>query len=141
MAAKHFVIRSDMPQVLTYCVSFLQKLAVEKPQQKWSVKIEEAKRARSLGSNNFYWGFVVTPMAEALGYSENEMHDELLGSYFGWVQKEFRGHVRDVPRRTTTTNENGERDVLTGERMRLYMAHCQKIAAEMGVCLPDLTGT
>lgn len=97
---------------------------------KWSVVIEELKPRRSLSANNHYFGFVVTPLARHCGYTVDEMHDELLGSYFGWEEREFRGHKRIVPKRRTTFP-----DTLTPEDFKNLTLHGEVIAAELGVSL------
>jgi hypothetical protein len=35
------------------------------------------RRKRSLSQNSYYWGIVVAMLAEAAGYSPEEMHDAL----------------------------------------------------------------
>lgn len=99
------------------------------------VIIKPWEKKRSEESNNYYWAVIVDPTASFCGYSKDAMHDEFLGSYFGWVEKELRGHIRQYPRRTTTTNEEGERDVLPKHEMQNYIEHCKAIQSELGVPL------
>lgn len=96
------------------------------------VRIEPYKKLRSLPANNFYWGCVVEPLAAACGYTRREMHDEICGDLYGWVERQFRGHKRLVPRRTSTTP-----DTLDTMDFAELIAHGQKIAAELCVPLPD----
>ena len=90
------------------------------------------KRKRSNSFNAYYWGCVVTPMAEHCGYSPNQMHEELLGSYWGWETVEFRGHRREVPKRRTTFP-----NTLNWEEMSNYVHHCQRVGVELGVVFPE----
>ena len=96
-----------------------------------SVEWEPYRKKRSTGMNALYWASIVTPLAEHCGYSPNEMHDELLGAYFGWEEKEFNGHKREVPRRRTTFPKT-----ISWEEMADYIEHCRSIAANMGVVIP-----
>lgn len=100
--------------------------------RRYTVTIEPYKKPRSVDANAFWWACVVTPLAEACGYTPQEMHTELCGSFFGWKEVEFRGHKRAVPRRTTTTP-----DVLGTMEFADLIHHGQSIAAEMGVQLPN----
>lgn len=115
--------------------ALLDCLAQLDPNKRYTVTVDHYKKARSLGSNNYYWGFVVTPMSEHCGYSPDEMHEELLGSFFGWKEKSFVGNTRRYPKRSTTRDENGEKKLISGELMQAYIHHCEALAARMGVTL------
>jgi hypothetical protein len=102
------------------------------PEKGIEVIIKPFRKKRSTESNSFYWGCVVTPLADHCGYSKEDMHTELLGIYYGWESREFRGHKRDFPRRTTTTPETAHSLDFQG-----LTQTGQQIAAELGVRLPD----
>jgi hypothetical protein len=104
------------------------------------IKIKPYKKARSLSFNSFYWVSVVTPLADHCGESPKETHRLLCGEYFGWVMKEFNGRSRETPRRTTTENEDGERDVLPWDQMSNFVEHSRSIAGMMGVVIPIIQG-
>lgn len=97
------------------------------------VTVEKHVKARSLGLNAYLWGFVTTPLAEFMGESPEYVHRLLCGEYWGWVEKEFRGKRYRKPRRTTTTNEEGKREVLDQMKMRDFVYFCESISADMGV--------
>lgn len=96
------------------------------------VVIRRHKKRRSGDANSFYWACVVEPLANFIGYTKDEMHEELLGIYFGWETREFKGHKREYPRRTTTTP-----DTLETMEFKGLIETGQRIAAELGVRLPD----
>lgn len=121
---KSFVIRNDMPHVLKNCIEFINSL----PAGKWRIEITQEKKRRSTQANSYWWSAIVTPMAQHLGYTPDEMHRELCGSFFGWEQKEFRGRKFAVPRRTTTTPDT--LDIMTFAEL---IHHGHNIAAEYGV--------
>lgn len=107
--------------------SLLDTLAQLDPRKRYRVTVEEYKKRRSLDANAFYWSQVCTPLAAHLGYSPEELHTEICGSYFGWKTVEFRGHKREVPRRTTTTP-----NTLGTMEFADFITHAQALAAEMG---------
>jgi hypothetical protein len=54
----------------------------------FKVALQEIYPTRSLESNDYYWGFVVTPVAEATGQDPDEVHEE-------WKRKfNFKGEIR-----------------------------------------------
>lgn len=115
--------------------ALLDALAQLDPRERYTVKVEKYKhkKERSLGLNAYYFGYVVPPLAQFMGESEDECHTIICKLFFGEVVKEFRGIKHTKPRRTTTTNEQGERDVLEPEPMRCFVAFAENICAEMGV--------
>ena len=98
-----------------------------------TIRVSKYAKPRSLSLNNYYWGFVCTPLAAHIGESPKRMHEILCKEYFGIVKKIFRGHTYEVPRRTTTTNEHGQDDVLTGEDFRKFLAFAESVCFEMDV--------
>ena len=108
--------------------SLLDTLAQLDPRKRYEVLVKEYKKPRSTSANAYWWSAIVTPMAEHCGYTPEEMHRELCGSYFGWEQKEFRGRKCMVPRRTTTTP-----DTLGAMEFSDLIHHGHSVAAEMGV--------
>src|SRR5687767_9590650 len=70
------------------------------------IEIKEWKKKRSSAANNFYWGCVVNPLSESLGYTPAEMHNELLGAVFGWKSVVGLDKCeRQIPNRRTTEPE------------------------------------
>lgn len=114
--------------------ALLDTLAQLDPKKKYRVIVSLYKRARSLGMNAAHWAGVITPMAEFIGDSPEEVHRDLCGLYFGWVETKWGGRK---PRRTTTHNEDGERDVLNWEEMSNFMHLCKAKASELGVAISE----
>ena len=111
------------------CLEYLLNL---RGKAKLTVTVQKYKKKRSTELNKFYWACVITPLSESLGYTPAEMHDELLGAYYGWEIRDFRGHQREYPRRRTTSPETAD----TMDFMGLIQTG-QQIAASLGVHLPD----
>lgn len=100
---------------------------------KLTVTVEKYSKRRSTDANRFYFGVVVHTLAEHTGYSIPEMHDEILGQHFGWEMKTVGSHTREFPRRRSTSP-----DVLSTSDFQSLIQTGQKIAADLGVVLPDL---
>lgn len=112
---------------------FLDRLLTWRDKQvRLTVTVQKYAKKRSLPANRYYWSVVVNPLAEATGYTPAEMHDEILGAYSGWETRNINGHVREFPRRRSTQPETME----TMDFMGLIETG-QRIAAELGVMLPD----
>jgi len=99
---------------------------------KWEIVIREHKE-RTPEANAYYWAFILQPLAAELGYTPKEMHRIVCGEYFGWSKKAFNGHVWEAPRRTTTENENGERDVLKGKAFSDFQEFARNLASQNGI--------
>jgi hypothetical protein len=67
----------------------------------------------------------------------DDLHQAFCGKKFGWVDVEVMGEIRRRPRRTTTTNDQGERDVLSTTEFADFWFMVQRIAAECGIDVPD----
>ena len=111
---------------------FLDYLLNLRGKGKLTVTIQKYRKKRSLPANAFYWGCVVTPLAEHTGYTEGEMHDEILGAYVGWETRTIRGHTREYPRRRSTSP-----DTMETMDFQALIQTGQRIAADMGFTLPD----
>lgn len=73
------------------------------------VEIREKKDKRSLKANRAYWGLLVTPLAEHLGYDRDEiddLHEGLLMLYSGThIDKVSQKEVPNKRSRKMTTSE------------------------------------
>lgn len=125
------VLRTQ-PEVERYC-AFLrgQRLPIE----------AEAKphRATRSSKQNRYLRAVEKDIGQHVGYTMDECHEWLLGSYFGWKDRKVPRTPRNpegivsVPVRTTTTNEEGKRSVLNKAEFAAFAKHVERIAAQAGV--------
>lgn len=100
------------------------------------IEIKEYKKVRSSQANRYYFGVVVRPLAQHLGYTEAEMHNELLGAVYGWkTVRGLDGQERTVPNRRTTEPEK-----MNTAEFAVFIEHCQRIAADMGVNIEPYEG-
>lgn len=136
--------RSDMKQSfvlqrgerdLTKLVASLSALDKDKP---WRITIEEARKERSDLQNRALWGVAYATLRDATGNDPEDLHAYFCGEYWGWVEYDVLGQTRKKPRRTTTRDEDGNRDVISTLHLSDFYSFIQQRAAEtVGVYVPD----
>lgn len=100
------------------------------------------KPTRSNEQNALLFGVVYPPIAEAMGYEVEAVHEYMLGRHFGWVDVRVPKTPRNPegiesrPFRTTTRDENGKRNVLSKEAFSKFLDTVERIAAQAGVFVP-----
>lgn len=114
--------------------AFLLRLPADKA---WELLPRPFKRTRTERQNNAMWGVAYKTLSDYTGYSEPEIHELMCRGHFGEVEDEALGMKRIRPRRTTTTNERGERDVLSRAAMSEFYAFVVQKAAEIGCYIED----
>lgn len=124
----------ERPQVLANVLAFLQRLPESKS---WRIEIREARRERSLDQNSALWGVAYPPLCAATGYDPDELHDAFCRKFFGSVDVFVMGEKVSRPRRTTTTNEAGEREVIDRATFARFYDMVQRVGAEIGVDVPS----
>ena len=113
------------------------------PGKELSVSVAVRKRTRSNEANAYLFGVAYPAIAQAKGYSVDEIHTFMCGTHFGWVDEKCPKTPRNPeglasrPFRTTTRDENGKRDVLSkAEFARFVDETVFRIAAQAGVYIP-----
>lgn len=108
------------------------------PGKELEIEIRQRKRERTPPQCRYLNGVAYKLLGQHTGYERDEISEYLCGSYFGWVEKKLPGgRTKQVPRRTTTTDENGKRDVLGRVPFGEYVAYVQRVGAKAGVYIPD----
>lgn len=110
----------------------------------WKVTIEPVIAERTIQQNRYLNGVAYKLIGEHTGYERDEIHEYFLGLFFGWTEKKVprkpsnpKG-VESVPIRTTTTNEEGRRSLLSTEEFWEYVEFLQRFAAEkLQMVIPD----
>jgi hypothetical protein len=109
----------------------------------WRVVVKETRPHRSDAQNNYLHGVCYQTISDAIGYEKHEVEEFLLGTYFGWKETRVPKKpsnpegIDSKPIRRTTTNEHGERDVLSKTAFAEYVAFIQRFAASKGVIIED----
>ena len=119
-----------------YC-AFLQAqpLPLEVSSRPW-------KKTRSNEQNALLFGVVYPPIAEAMGYTVEDIHEYMLGRHFGWVDAKVPKTPRNPdglesrPFRTTTRDEAGKRNVLSTAEFSKFLDTVERVAAQAGVFVP-----
>lgn len=120
---------------LTRIVAYLSSLSKTK---EFEIEVKEVRNTRSVQQCRYLNGVAYKLLSEATGYERDDISEYLCGKYFGTKQKLKPGkRYEDVPLRTTTTNEQGKRSVLTTTQFMDYVAFVQRFGSEHGVYIPD----
>jgi hypothetical protein len=93
------------------------------------VEIGPIKPRRTAHQNARYW-VIVTALADYVGMSKNEMHNECLSEMHGFDLVEFRGSAHKRPR--------GRSHNLTREDFSALMLIAERWAADMGISWEDV---
>lgn len=125
---------------LTKIVAFLSALPKARA---WKIVVSEDRDSRSLQQCRYLNGVAYKRLSVATGYERDDISEFMCGTYFGWkavkVPKTPNNPtgVEDRPLRTTTTDENGNRAVLSTTEFMDFVAFVQRFAASKGVFIPD----
>lgn len=133
-----FVLRANdqaRQRVIENACEFLRRLS---PAKSWSVEVAPFAKSRSNEQCRYLNGVVYATIGAALGFDRDDISEYLCGSYFGWREKPLPGgRCTHVPNRTTTTDADGKRSVLSVKEFADYVEFCQRFAAEHGIYVPD----
>lgn len=134
MRDQTFILRKGTRNFSTL-MGFLSTLRTDK---EYSVTIGDVKKERSDPQNRALWGCAYKTLRDATGNDPEDLHTYFCGEYFGWVEYDVMGQTRKRPRRTTTKDENGKRDVISTLDLSDFYAFIQQRSAEtVGVYVPD----
>ena len=127
--------QQQLDRAYTFAKSLLAQGPVDWACEKW-------KPTRSNEQNALLFGAVYPPIAEAMGYEVEAIHEYMLGRHFGWVDHKVPKTPRNPdgiesrPFRTTTRNEHGKRSVLKSDEFSRFLETVERIAAQAGVFVP-----
>lgn len=101
------------------------------------------KSGRTSQQNRYLFGVCYPPIAAAMGYEVEAIHEYMLGRHFGWVDVKVPKTPRNPagiesrPFRTTTTDEHGKRSLLPKAEFSAYVETVHRIAAGAGVFIAE----
>jgi len=125
------------------CVFPLLRAAIEAtPDDRDYVWIREAwKKSRTNAQNATLFGWVYPPLMEHIGLrgekDRDDLHEYFCGEYFGWTEYRLLDQQKVRPRRTTTTDEDRKRSLLTTAEFADFVDFVIGRAADQGVVIPD----
>jgi hypothetical protein len=103
-----------------------------------NVKLSLARPERTPKQLRYLRGVAVKLLSEHAGYEPDDVHEYLCGSFWGWRSEKLPGgRTREVPIRTTTVDEDGNRDVIDGDVFWQFVEFCQRFGARHGIVIPD----
>ncbi len=127
--------KGDRSISLPKVISFLWSLSSTK---KWKIVITEWRKDRTDEQNHALWGVAYKTLQNATGNDKDDLHTYFCGEFWGWKECNIMGKKRLKPRRTTTTDESGRRDVISTLQLSEFYAFIQQRSAEtVGVYVPD----
>ena len=105
------------------------------------VAVEPHKKERTVKQRSSLFGVAYASLMAQMGLrgqaDKDALHRDFCGDYFGWVETKACGSFNRRPLRTTTTDENGNRDVIDTKRQLDFYAFIQQQAAGYGYDVPD----
>lgn len=125
---------------LTKIVAFLSQLS---PSRAWRITVAEERSSRSVQQCRYLNGVAYKLLSDKTGYERDDISEFMCGTYFGWKQVKVPktpnnpNGVEDRPIRTTTTDDLGNRNVLSTTEFMDFVAFVQRFAASKGVLVPD----
>jgi hypothetical protein len=125
--------------------SSVAKISTERELERWidflrvqplpfEVECKKWRKPRTLTANAYLWAYVYGPAKAVLGFSEEEWHEYWCIEYFGGVPyMRLDGTEGQRPKRTTTKNEQGDKDVLKGDQFNDFLTFVEEGFASRGV--------
>jgi hypothetical protein len=125
------------------------KIATEPQRERWitfvrqqslpvDLSCEPWREPRSLASNKYLWKAVYEPLVERCGFSPELWHEHWCIEHFGGIEEVKPSGVIEIrPRRTTTRDENGKRDVLKGKAFADFVTFVESECAKRGVFVAE----
>jgi hypothetical protein len=131
-----FILRKGTARlgILASLTKFLADLS---PDTEWSVKVEKHKKDRTESQNNALWAVAYPAIERESGNDPEDLHTYFCGEFFGWRETLVMGKKKVKPRRTTTRDENGKRDVIPWDQFCDFYNMIQRRSAEIGIYVPD----
>lgn len=134
MKGQSFILRKG-PRNFASLLDFLSRQPNDRDLQ---VTIGEVKKERSDLQNAALWGCAYKTLRDATGNDPEDLHTYFCGEYWGWVEFDVMGQTRKRPRRSTTKDADGKRDVISTIHLSDFYAFIQQRSAEtVGVYVPD----
>lgn len=136
MSAETYELHSghaDRARICANLHAFIDRLPES---QSWQISIEQYRKKRSDKQRKSLFGLAYKKIMDHMGLrgsrDKDDLHAFWCGEYWGWHPT-----LHNKPLRTTTTNERGERDVITTLAALELYEFIQQRAAEQGIDVPD----
>lgn len=124
----------ERPGVTQRAHDFINRLPLDKS---WVIEVKPVVKKRTNPQNAALFGVAYPALTDATGYTPDELHDAFCRRFFGTVTVVVMGEQVSRARRTTTTNEAGERDVMPTADFARFYDMVQQVGAEAGIDVPS----
>jgi hypothetical protein len=124
----------DRERILGNLTDFLGKLD---PAKSWEIEVVPFAKPRNDPQNHALFGVAYKALEEQTGNDREDLHTYFCGEHFGWVETTVMGRKKVKPRRTTTRDENGKRDVMKMADFAKFYEFVQRRSAQVGYMVPD----
>ncbi len=138
MPVQRYVLHAKDPAragVLAHLHEFLERLPDTKS---YTVELRLFYKSRTLPQGSALFGVAYDAIMEACGLrgkkDKEYLHQFFCEQFFGTVETPYGGKRA---RRTTTTNERGEKELIDTRTMSEMYAFIQQYMAERGIDVPD----
>lgn len=102
------------------------------------ITIERYYRDYTDDQREALWGLAYKILQDETGNDKQDLHEYFCGCHFGWKEYEVMGQRRKKAVRTTTTDENGKRDVINTRDLAQMFELIQMVSAnDLGIVIPD----
>lgn len=136
MSAEFVLNAESKDRVLVRLVRFVEAWRFDRAPL--HIVCERFTMGRTVQQNKALFGHAYRILRGETGHSLEELHDFFCRRYFGEVEHEMFGKVTTRPSRTTTTDEQGKRNVLPWDQFSEFFESVRTFAAsELGVDIPD----
>jgi|TARA_R110000796_G_C14508422_1_gene429631 hypothetical protein len=127
--------RSAFVDVLKLMFAWIEGLPSDKP---WAIEVRRHIKKRSNPQNSALWGCAYKFISQETGNAPEDLHQFFCGEFWGWRVEHIIGTKKKKPIRTTTTGEDGKRDVISTEELSEFYESIQRLCAEaLDLVVPD----
>ncbi len=126
--------KQDRTELKVLVCQHIDSLPEDKP---WIVRVEKLAREYTGLQRRALWGCAYKFVEKRTGYKKERFHKIMCGEFFGWDVDEDSGLTLG-PLRTTTRDEDGNRDIISTEVLaKMYDFIQDWVAERSGLQVPD----
>ena len=110
----NFVIKNNQDKQMLF--NYLKELGND-----YIVKVKKQRNNRSTMQNNYYWAWIVQPLAAELGYFPDELHDTLKVKFSSeWESIEINDKIIGLQKVNSTAQMNSKEFEVYVDQIRIW---------------------
>jgi len=131
-----FVIYPDTnrDQIKSAITGYIDGLSADKC---WQVVIGKFDNSRSAKQNRALFGLAYLLLEQHTGIIKDDLHEYYCMKFFGTQCRVVFGRKKFVPIRTTTTDESGNRSLISTTEFCKFYEFVQMEGAKLGCIIPE----